>query len=193
MSVDGDDVHLLSDLWTAYFHHPSDTDWTATSYVRLADVSSVEDYAVLERCLTTDNKTTNGMFFLMREHVFPCWDDASNIRGGCVCIKIPKTIASAFWNDMCSRLLSDTLVASPWGSADVVNGISISPKTFYVIVKVWVRDHSLTKATCFNLPRGYVGEVLYKPNLETIIHSHSATVGLCVNSQDNKYTTDARP
>lgn len=164
--------HYLHDIWTAYFHDPSLPDWTTRSYVRLCDVSSVEDFASLRQALL--DKVPNGMFFLMREHVFPCWDDKHNIDGGCLSVKLPKAMAEGFWNDLCARVLGEVLwIQQSAGGDSPVNGVSISPKTYYSIIKVWLSRQC--DPSQFDLPPGYKGELLYKPNRDTIRDSQTTT------------------
>jgi hypothetical protein len=163
--------NYLDDIWTYYFHDPEDPDWNTMSYKRLIDISSVEDYASARSCLR--GKVPRGMFFLMREHVFPCWDDKYNIDGGCLCIRIPKHAVETFWDEICLRLIGELLLlpVAPgddkrMSSMDCVNGASVSPKTYYAIVKIWVsRDIDPVR---LDLPVGFQGEVMYKPNREFI-------------------------
>eukprot|EP00798_Chlamydomonas_sp_ICE-L_P024992 gene24994-10652_t len=70
---------FLNDIWTVYFHNPQDHDWTYDSYVRLGNISTAEEVLAYIDIMRED--VQNGMFFVMREHVFPCWDDPLNIGG----------------------------------------------------------------------------------------------------------------
>lgn len=157
---ENDDVYL-NDTWSLYFHDPSDTNWTMASYVKIADISSANDFWVLAR-LIGDN-FARGMFFIMREAIFPCWDDPSNIDGGCISLKILKTEMMQFWKDLCSKMLCERLLTST-SNWDVVNGISVSPKKHFCIVKIWTRDQTVQHPAQFNLPANYSGEVIYKSN-----------------------------
>lgn len=182
----GDD-YLLDDVWTLYFHDPNDPSWTTQSYVRVADVSSGSDYASVSHALT--GKIIHGMFFLMRDPVYPCWDDKYNIDGGCASIKISKKDAERFWDEMCIRLLSEALyVPSPSlsssqkenkdeetgssASPPCVNGISISSKPLHSIVKVWMtKDASQSPTDVVRrllLPEGVIGDVIFRYNREFI-------------------------
>lgn len=163
--ADGAEDPLFHDVWTFYVHAPDDVDWTLGSYVRLGDAASVSDFwsvhAAVRRYLH------RGMFFVMREHVFPCWDDKYNQRGGCLSIKVPRDEVLACWEHLVTHLMGERLVVDP-GGWDAVNGISCSPKRFFCIVKIWLRDDSHTDRTRFRLPPGYHGEVLYKSNSDNI-------------------------
>lgn len=171
-----DDI-VLQDTWTYRFHDPDNSDWTMQSYVRLADVSSVND--MWEVHLGMQQYLTEGMFFVMREHVFPCWDDASNIKGGCISLKVLKTELHTFWEELLIGVLGETLLLSPGSEAgqeaedhdqedmwSVINGISTSPKRYYCIVKLWLRDGRRCGREHFRLPCNYQGEVLYKSNTD---------------------------
>lgn len=59
----------LSDIWTWYFHDPGDSRWTLDSYRRLCDISTIEEFWRLHEAHAP--LLTRGMFFLMRECVFP--------------------------------------------------------------------------------------------------------------------------
>lgn len=160
---------MLQDTWTYRFHDPDDSDWTLSSYVRLADVSSVAD--LWEVHCSVQKRLMDGMFFVMREHVFPCWDDPQNINGGCISFKILKTELHAFWEELLFGVLGEVMVrlqddetdADTWS---VINGISTSPKRYYCIVKLWLRDGRRFERQHFRLPCSYKGDVIYKSNSE---------------------------
>lgn len=158
-----DEPHYMDEVWTLYFHEPSDDNWTMPSYLRVGDISSIEDYAAARYALK--NRVPDGMFFLMREHVFPCWDDKNNLEGGCLSIKLPKRVVEPFWEELCVRTLSETL-AKKKEDAHIVNGISVSPKLFYSIVKIWLAEER--DSTDFDIPRGYSGEIVFKRSRDFI-------------------------
>ena len=101
------DPLFLNDLWSLYFHDPSDTDWNMKSYKRLANISSVEEFWQHHDCYI--EKVHQGMFFIMREHIFPCWDDPNNINGGCLSIKVLKENMKVFWEDICIKMMGESL------------------------------------------------------------------------------------
>ena len=158
-----DEPHFLDEVWTLYFHEPSDDNWTMPSYLRVCDISSIEDYAAVRYALK--NNVSDGMFFLMREHVFPCWDDKNNLEGGCVSIKLPKKGVETFWHELCVRVLSETL-AKKSEDAQVINGVSVSPKLFYSIVKIWLAEER--SPSDFDIPPGFSGEIVFKRSRDFI-------------------------
>jgi len=167
MSSDSEQDVILNDLWSYYFHDPLNNDWNLSSYSKVLDIGSVQDFWLAHD--TFEPKVHLGMFFLMREHIFPCWDDTLNKTGGCLSIKVLKAEVPAFWSELCMRLLGETLIVDEKSKGfDLVNGISTSPKKHFCIIKIWLRTHELSNKVFFNIPVGYYGDVLYKANVENM-------------------------
>ncbi|PNH00915.1 Eukaryotic translation initiation factor 4E [Tetrabaena socialis] len=157
------DVYL-NDVWTLYFHKSDDTDWTLSSYVRLTDISTVGDFWTAHACI--QESLPENMFFLMREGIYPCWDDPRNMYGGCISLKVSKADACRAWEGVCSRVLGETmLTGADWES---VNGVSISPKKYFSIVKVWLKNGENNRPEEFATPPWYSGEILYRSHMDCI-------------------------
>lgn len=165
---------LLNDIWTFYFHDPYNEDWTYPSYHKVFDISSVDEFWILDKMIF--HKIHCGMFFLMREYVFPCWDDENNIKGGCLSIKVLKQDMQSFWKDLCIRILGETFLKEEYNNKEywnLVNGISTSPKKFFSIIKVWVKSSDISDPKMFNFPEQYQGEIIYRSNQQNIDENHS--------------------
>lgn len=176
----------LNDTWNIYFHDPFEKDWTTKSYILISPLSSINDFWININCLiykgslekyNTDEfkiqdieeYLTRGMFFIMREHIFPCWDDAENINGGRLSIKILKEKTLSFWINICSKLLGETLLKKEYKKHwNIVNGISISPKKQFCIVKIWIKDDVISDKNCFDLENEYYGDIIYESNIESV-------------------------
>lgn len=162
----------LNDVWTMYFHDPNDTSWTNESYVNIGNISTVDDF--WNHSTYFKEHIHKGMFFLMREHVFPYWDDPSNIHGGCFSIKVLKDDMGMYWEDMCIKLLGENLFSEEADNKtkwDFINGISTSPKKHFCIVKIWTRNTDLSDEDAkkiFSLLPNFHGDVLFKSNMENI-------------------------
>jgi hypothetical protein len=174
------DPDFLQDVWTYYFHDPDNADWNFGSYVRLGDVSTIDDFWDYHRA--TEGYVSRGMFFIMREHVYPCWDDKLNITGGCISMKVLKEDLPAFWDHLVMHMLGERLFIGPdkddhedeaWS---VVNGLSVSPKRYFCIVKMWLRNDRYTERRHYRIPQSYTGEVLYRTNTENIKGNNQAMI-----------------
>jgi hypothetical protein len=144
MSSDPSDVaDDLGSAWTLYFHDPDDRDWTLESYSRVCTVYRASEYWGVQHRLSENNAICRGMWFLMREDVFPCWDDASNIEGGCVSFMVGKSDVSRVWQEFCEKMLCERMRADGGDDSEEINGISVSPKNDFCIIKVWLRTEAL--------------------------------------------------
>lgn len=164
----------MNDVWCFYFHDPYDSNWTNSSYKLLGTLGTVEDFWQHHLCVK--DHINKAMFFLMRDYVFPCWDDVANIEGGCLSIKVLKEHVSEFWEDMCVKVLGECMLKEEhrkhW---NLINGISCSPKKHFCIIKIWVKDDTLDSKDFFNLLPGYYGDILYKSNKENIQNENVKT------------------
>ena len=154
-----EDSRDLNDLWNVYYHDASSKDWTLKSYLVIDTLSQVRDYWIVKRAIMSS--LSCGMFFVMREHIFPCWDDPENQGGGCFSFQVPKANVDAFWDELNARVLGESLVRSK--SSCEINGISISPKWDFCIVKLWVSKRFNTNEK-IDWPNEslYSGRILFK-------------------------------
>jgi hypothetical protein len=79
---------FLDDRWALYFHDPDDPLWTLNSYKQIGIISTVDDFIEANKAFA--DLWSKGMFFLMREHIQPLWEDPYNKNGGCFSYKVNK-------------------------------------------------------------------------------------------------------
>lgn len=122
---DLEENNYLNDVWCLYFHDPYDMNWETNSYKFITTISSVEDF--IEIYKSFNELWSRGMFFIMREHIMPRWEDDNNKNGGCFSFKINKTEVLDKFFEVSSQILGEVL-----GKTDIIstniNGISICPK-----------------------------------------------------------------
>jgi len=151
--------HFLNDCWNVYFHDPDDNDWSEKSYMLLGTLSSVEDWQSADVSFT--DLWQKGMFFLMREHIKPLWEDDNNKHGGCLSFKVNKPDAGQFWYKLSALALGETLLKDST-LADKICGVSISPKRNYCILRIWVADPKVCSIDQFNIQSPEYTQVIYK-------------------------------
>ena len=131
------DEHQLHDTWKFWFHDPLDNNWKLDSYKHIHSINSIENYWKLYAFL--NNKIVeNSMLFLMRENIEPLWEHKENINGGCWSLKIPKGNITDLWNNISIALLNEDISNDPNIN---INGISISPKKNFCIIKIWTNKN----------------------------------------------------
>ena len=136
-------VHPLNTSWIIWYHNSNDKNWDMNSYKSILEISSIEDFLVLvnswDKCLP---KVTQGMFFLMRKFkdndiICPRWEDKYNKNGGYWSFKVSDKDSETTWINLCKILIGEViLVSNPMN----INGISISPKKNFCIIKIWNND-----------------------------------------------------
>ena len=137
-------MHPLSEKWVVWAHLPHDTDWSMNSYISIMTVTYVEEFIALMHTLP-DSLLSTCMFFCMKEHVKPVWEDPANKQGGCFSYKITQSIADC-WRNVSYSMVGKTL-SKEKGFQDSINGISISPKKNFCILKVWMSSCSFQDAS----------------------------------------------
>jgi hypothetical protein len=137
-------MHPLSEKWVVWAHLPHDTDWSMNSYISIMTVTYVEEITALMHTLP-DSLLSTCMFFCMKEHVKPVWEDPANKQGGCFSYKITQSIGDC-WRNVSYSMVGKTL-SKEKAFQDAVNGISISPKKNFCILKVWMSSCSFQDAS----------------------------------------------
>lgn len=153
-------ANKLNTNYNLYFHDPYSYDWNLSSYEKLTDIKSIEDYSQIE--LLTREIIHLGMFFTMRENVSPLWNETNNNYS--FSIKILKNDAMWYWNYFNSLLLGENLLKDKYVKKwDILNGISISPKKNFCIIKIWASE--LLEENIRNIikiPNKYTGDIIIK-------------------------------
>jgi len=143
-------LHPLSCKWVLYAHLPHDTDWSLDSYKRLIDIKVLEDMISLNNKLP-DTMITNCMLFLMKNDIKPVWEDDDNCDGGCFSYKINNLEIVETWKELSYLLLGETITEDKELLSNI-NGITVSPKRNFCIVKVWLKNCNYTESEVLNIP-----------------------------------------
>ena len=132
------DQYNLDTEWNLWYHSIVNNDWSKQSYQKLMTIRNLFDYKLVIDSYKK-NHYQNGMFFIMKDNIYPMWEDPSNRNGGCLSFKVPSSNVVEEWNLLFLKLLNQTIMED---SNETINGISISPKKEFNIVKVWFANNS---------------------------------------------------
>ena len=88
------------------------------------------------------------MIFIMRNNITPLWEDEKNKEGACLSYKIHNKLIFNIFKKVSILLMGETLVDENFRS--LINGISISPKKNYVILKIWLNNNNEIKSNIIN-------------------------------------------
>jgi translation initiation factor 4E len=130
-------IHPLNCKWVLYYHLPSDKSWTLSSYVAIdRDIDSAEKVVALNTLLP-DHVLYNCMFFCMRDGITPMWEDPQNKNGGCFSYRILNKTVPAVWRKLLALLCGNSLCSNK-KHEPFINGITVSPKKNFCIIKIWL-------------------------------------------------------
>ena len=152
--------HILNNKFRLYFHDPLSYNWTIQSYINILDINTIEDYWSINALLR--DHLHLGMFFLMRDKISPLWNETDNNYS--FSMKVLKNESLWYWNYLNSRLLSENFLNTEYQNYwNTLNGISISPKKNFCIIKIWlteVLDEDIRKV--YKIPDKYNGDIVIK-------------------------------
>ena len=143
-TVDGDDCIIektntpLQNSWNYYYHLPNDKNWNLDSYYFISDnMNSLETLIGINE-MVTDNIIKNCMLFVMKTGISPMWEDKQNRNGGCFSYKVVNKVVCQVWRKLIYLLCGNCLTMDPKHN-EMINGITISPKKGFCIVKIWMK------------------------------------------------------
>jgi translation initiation factor 4E len=176
---DDSSQHPLNSQWVVWYHNPSDQSWTSDSYKDILELHSIEDYLVLKNSWKTClPEVSEGMYYMMRKTdkgipIFPMWEDENNKNGGVWSFKITKEEADDVWFKLCTYMIGENICENV-DICKYINGISISPKKNFCIVKIWNSDYMLsdTKLLSSSITFLNLNEVLYSSHQNNIERDH---------------------
>ena len=134
----------LNNKWVIWYHD-NGPDWTLNGFKKLYEIQTIEDFWEIYSKLN-NYIILKGMFFLMKHNVEPRWETENNIDGGCWSYKIHKKETFISWLYLSISLCSEIIV-NDHINMDTINGISISPKKNFSIIKIWNNDYKMKENT----------------------------------------------
>jgi hypothetical protein len=135
-------LHYLNDKWNMYYHLPENKSWDLASYTILMDnIDSVESVIAVNSKIH-EHVVRNCMLFVMRDGITPMWEDPKNRNGGCFSYKVTNKHVPEVWKNLLYGLCGESLCIKNEHNA-YVNGITISPKKNFCIIKIWLNNTKL--------------------------------------------------
>lgn len=132
---------IPSGSWTLWFHNPEDSKWSLSSFIKIQSFSTWEEFwtivdIFLQARIQKDTTGIfgDGMFFFMRNNIPPLWENSANIRGGCYSFRVQRREATDLYLIYSIAAMIETAAVN---SNNKINGVSISPKKNFNIIKIW--------------------------------------------------------
>ena len=137
--------------WVLWFHNVNTSDWSLNSYQKIYKINNIIDFW---RVYNNHYKLNNGMYFLMKDNIKPIYESEENKNGGYWSLKIYNNVYNT-WLDLSLDLIGNIL-----DKYDIVNGISISCKNKFYIIKIWLNNSKYNSINDININKS-----LYKYNI----------------------------
>jgi translation initiation factor 4E len=150
--------HKLQSFWSLYYHSPTDNNWGINSYTNIHSINTIEDFWSLFQKIS-ELQLSSGMFFIMRGNIKPVWEDEQNKKGGCWSYKVSKKDAYKGWIELSVSLIGENITKKSL----MINGISISPKKGFCVIKIWNNNSNLSDKNLLNKNISYL-------NIDTTIY-----------------------
>ena len=124
----------LNEKWTIWSHGLSDNNWNNDSYKKIVDINNLLDLKLVSDTLNNDI-LLDSMIFLMKDTIFPTWEDPLNQNG---CTASYRIADSNLLNILMIELITLNLFKNT-NDCDKINGLSISSKKKFYILKIWFK------------------------------------------------------
>jgi len=131
--------YQLNTNWCLWYHSINDTNWKNNSYKNLYTLENLYDLKCVNDIIDKIH-LQNGMFFIMRENIFPTWEYPDNRNGCCISFKVPSSSLREQWIDIMNNVLTEDILKDK-DNTEYINGISIAPKKEFNIIKLWLRGN----------------------------------------------------
>jgi len=138
----------LNNKWKLWFHSINNNNWGNDSYSELMTISNLYDLKVLNDTMNNIS-LQNGMFFIMKEDIFPTWEYPENREGCSISFKVPASLLKNSWDLLVTKTLTGDILKNK-DKYNEINGISISPKKEFNILKIWLRNSDKNYETFIN-------------------------------------------
>jgi hypothetical protein len=129
--------NTLVDKWSLTYHLPANNNWDISSYiVIMGDIDTAQKVIAINEVLH-DNIIKNCMLFIMRSGIDPMWEHPKNSKGGCFSYKVINKQVPNVWRTLTYLLCGESLAVEQKYN-QYINGITISPKKNFCIIKIWL-------------------------------------------------------
>jgi hypothetical protein len=134
----------LKNKWTYYAFPDPKKEWILPNFVKVIDLTKIEDVVMIGKAMPDDVPRKN-MLFVMREGIPPLWEHPTNNQGGYFSYKIAEAHVPSIWKNLLYGLTAEELTEDGMMMSHI-NGISISPKRNFCIIKIWFQTSQFQDA-----------------------------------------------
>jgi hypothetical protein len=132
--------YKLNTDWVLWYHSINDNNWTNSSYKKIEEIHNLYDLKLILDNIQS-NHLQNGMFFIMRNDIFPTWEYPDNREGCSISFKVPASQLKQNLDLLITKTLTEDILKDK-DKYNEINGLSISPKKEFNIIKLWLKNNT---------------------------------------------------
>lgn len=155
----------LTNSWKLWYHSPNNSDWSINSYGEIMEINNIETCKTICTQFINENLLTSCMFFIMKNNIKPVWEDDNNKSGGCFSFKLQNKIIHSSWKTLVYKVLGNTLFKDA-DIQDSITGLSISPKKYFCIIKIWMKTCDNTDTSLLDCDEIPMESCIFKKHQE---------------------------
>ena len=137
----------IKDNWNFFIHLHDNKNWDINSYIHIINLDNIENTILLNDEINYD-LIKKSMLFLMKKDILPMWEDEHNKNGGCFSFKVLNKDIEIVWKLVYYNLIGGSITKNK-AHYNNINGITLSPKKKFCILKIWMKDCSLKDPSIF--------------------------------------------
>jgi hypothetical protein len=130
----------LPNKWWLWYHDPNDSDYSLKGYIRIAEVTSVDEFWTLVDTIQKE-AWLSGMFFFMKDGYRPLWDAPENDKGGAWSKKVDASDTYDVFIDCMVHCIANSFLKN---HKETLVGVTLSPKGQFHIIKIWNASSALS-------------------------------------------------
>jgi hypothetical protein len=150
----------MTTTWKLYIHLQNINDWSLGSYIYIDKIEDVR-YAIALHSYLGSEILRRVLIFVMKGDIKPLWEDDMNKDGGCFSLKITNKDIDNVWLKLLIKMMDDKLFIDDMNMSRT-NGISISPKKNFSIIKIWMMDNTMNDPKILNLDRQLLANCIFR-------------------------------
>ncbi len=130
----------LHSEWSFWYHSSKVKNWERESYKFIYKTQYAEEFWGIFKLISLKHYES-GIVFIMRGDIFPDWSSPENKNGGFISIKI-ETKSRNYKIENITKTWFERLISESVTNNEkmITHGISLSPKSGHIILKLWLKD-----------------------------------------------------
>jgi hypothetical protein len=129
---------LFNNKFHLYIYININNVWGKDSYKKIYTIESYSDFWKIYNNYSKIGGLLKNNIFLMKNDIYPLWEEKENINGGCWTYKIHISKLAELWEDLSCYFVNNILCPE---IPDEINGLTICiKKNNLCLIKIWNSD-----------------------------------------------------